>query len=317
MIHVPSETSGATVTDRTQAASPRHQPGGLRTPLWALLPLVMAALVTTTLPAAGSSVAPTGAGVVPAQGDADGGQVYQANCASCHQADGSGVPGTFPPLRGNADVTDPAFVEQVVREGLSGPIEVDGVTYDGQMPAFGQLSDAEVAAVVDHVVALGGAGAAAAAPSTTAPPEPGDPAAGRDLFVGSARFANGAAACASCHTAGDVGNLGGWSLGPDLTDVFPRLGGEVGLSSWLSAPASPTMRPIFGDHPLTEAEIADLVAFLGDAPDRTPPSTPVDGLLLAGAAGLVVLIAAMAFFWRGMRRTYVQKLTSPRRPRSA
>ncbi|MFP3802471.1 c-type cytochrome, partial [Paraburkholderia sp. SIMBA_027] len=29
----------------------------------------------------------------------DGGELFTANCASCHQASGEGVPGAFPPLK--------------------------------------------------------------------------------------------------------------------------------------------------------------------------------------------------------------------------
>jgi mono/diheme cytochrome c family protein len=135
---------------------------------------------------------------------------------------------------------------------------------------------------------------------------------GRDLFTGSQRLDAGGGSCASCHTAGDVGNLGGRSLGPDLTDVYQRFGGEAGTSAWLANPASPTMIPIFGDKPLTESEIDDIVAFLADAPDQDQPSTSVDWLTLAGLAGVMILIGGMALAWRGMRQTYVQTLRSRR-----
>lgn len=39
----------------------------------------------------------------------------------------------MPPLAGNPRVQDEAYVVKVVREGLSGPLEVGGVTYDGVM----------------------------------------------------------------------------------------------------------------------------------------------------------------------------------------
>lgn len=81
-----------------------------------------------------------------------GQQVYGNKCASCHQADGSGLPGVFPPLKGNSVVLDddPAEHIRIVLEGLSGK-EIDGVAYASPMPGFGnQLSDEEVAAVVNH-----------------------------------------------------------------------------------------------------------------------------------------------------------------------
>jgi quinol---cytochrome-c reductase cytochrome c subunit len=243
---------------------------------------------------------------------AAGAAVYAANCATCHQAAGQGIPGTFPPLIGNPNATDAEHVESAVRDGLSGPIDVLGETYDGQMPPFDGLSDEDVRSVVAYVVSLAARDPNAVPTTVPVVAEPGDVGEGRDLFVGSTRLDNGGAACASCHVAGDVGNLGGSSLGPDLTAVIERFGGEAGLSGWLAGPASPTMIPIFGDRPLAQPEIADIVAFLGDAPTQSKPWDPGDGLVYAGGAGLLVLLAGMAFAWRGMRQTYGERLRSKR-----
>lgn len=274
---------------------------------------VLGLFVLTLLLSSLTGIGSTAAAVAPAQEDsAAGAVVYSANCASCHQADGSGVVGSFPPLVGNPNAADADYVESVVRDGLSGPIEVLGEPYDGQMQAFDALSDDEVSAVVAYVATLAARDPDATPTTTLAVVEPGDIGEGRDLFVGSNRFDEGGAACASCHTAGDVGNLGGWSLGPDLTDTFETFGGEAGLSGWLANPASPTMRPIFDDRPMTAPEIADVVAFLGDAPTQSKPSDPGDGLILAGAVGFVILIGGMAVAWRGMRQTYVERLRSRR-----
>ncbi len=81
-----------------------------------------------------------------------GEQVYGVNCASCHQASGMGLPSVFPPLVNNAVVVDadPAQHIGAVLHGLSGKV-IDGVAYVAPMPPFGGiLSDAEIAAVVNH-----------------------------------------------------------------------------------------------------------------------------------------------------------------------
>lgn len=81
-----------------------------------------------------------------------GAQVYAQNCQACHGADGAGVPSTFPALAGNAVVngTDADVHVKIVLHGLSGK-SIDGVKYAAQMPAFAaQLSDEQIAAVVDH-----------------------------------------------------------------------------------------------------------------------------------------------------------------------
>lgn len=71
---------------------------------------------------------------------ARGEELYKANCAACHMAEGQGVPGTFPSLVGSPIATTP--------EGL--PDHIDRVLHGKNlMPPFGeQLSDADIAAVV-------------------------------------------------------------------------------------------------------------------------------------------------------------------------
>ncbi|HEX7088882.1 MAG TPA: cytochrome c [Longimicrobiales bacterium] len=83
---------------------------------------------------------------------AAGQSVYQRNCQSCHQQNGRGIPGAFPPLVGSEWVTGPPETPiRIVLGGLQGPIEVAGQTYDGVMPAWGQLSDADIAAVISYI----------------------------------------------------------------------------------------------------------------------------------------------------------------------
>jgi mono/diheme cytochrome c family protein len=81
-----------------------------------------------------------------------GALVYNNYCASCHKPDGTGVPGTFPPLKGTAQVKgDKNELIRIVLQGLSGPITVAGSSYNMEMPAFSFLSDEEVAGVVSYV----------------------------------------------------------------------------------------------------------------------------------------------------------------------
>lgn len=251
-------------------------------------------------------------GPASAQSDPDleaaGATVFAQSCASCHQAGGIGVVGTFPPLVGNPNATDPAYVADVVSNGLTGPIEVDGVSYDAAMPPAANVSDTDLDAVVAYVVSIAGAEPTEVVDEPAAPIV-GDVDRGHDLFLGSNRFDQGGAACVACHTAGEVSNLGGSSLGPDLTDVLDTLGGEAGFIGWMASPPAPTMSPIFADKPLSEQELADVAAFLDDAPNQSKASGP-DRMLLVALGGLAVLIGGMAFVWRGMRQTYVELLRS-------
>jgi mono/diheme cytochrome c family protein len=253
------------------------------------------------------------AGAVPggAQTAEEGQAVYEQNCVSCHQPGGVGVAGAFPPLAGNSRVADPEYVAGIVRNGLQGPIEVLGQTYDGVMPAFAQLSDAEVAAVAAYVASLSGGTTPTTTPATTTPAGPvvGDPYRGEALFVGAERLSAGGAACFSCHAAGPY-SQGVSRLGVDLTKAFSRLGGSAGLSAWLANPPSPTMMPIFATRPLTEDEIADLVAFL-QVVDQVGASSPgPDWMLFGGLGGVGALMALMALGLRRPRGKYVDHLRS-------
>jgi mono/diheme cytochrome c family protein len=92
-----------------------------------------------------------------AAGAADGAQVFADTCAACHQPNGEGKAGDFPPLAGNPDLflaTD--FPAAVVLHGLQGPIDVAGASLDQSMPSFDFLSDDEIAAVIGYVRASWG-----------------------------------------------------------------------------------------------------------------------------------------------------------------
>ncbi len=109
-------------------------------------PLLVAA--STAAPPATTSAQSTSAAV-------DGQTVYQ-NCSACHQAEGTGLPGAFPPLAEHVPTLLAAdggrdYVVQVLLYGLQGPISVAGQSYNGAMPSWSQLSDAELAAVTDYV----------------------------------------------------------------------------------------------------------------------------------------------------------------------
>jgi nitrite reductase (NO-forming) len=80
-----------------------------------------------------------------------GGRFYTQNCAACHQPDGRGLPGAFPPLA-RSDYLNAEVRRAIgaVINGLSGPITVNGVQYNGVMPAL-QISDEDAANVLTYV----------------------------------------------------------------------------------------------------------------------------------------------------------------------
>lgn len=81
-----------------------------------------------------------------------GTEVYSNKCASCHQSDGAGVAGVFPPMKGDAVVlsADPVPQIQTILKGAHG-LAIGGVQYNAEMPEFAdQLTDEQVAAVANH-----------------------------------------------------------------------------------------------------------------------------------------------------------------------
>lgn len=79
--------------------------------------------------------------------------LYAQNCASCHGNNGQGIGNAFPPLVDTEWVTgDKTIPVRIIRDGLTGEIEVDGKIYDGSMPSFkARLSLAEIAAIVNYL----------------------------------------------------------------------------------------------------------------------------------------------------------------------
>lgn len=100
----------------------------------------------------------------------DGAALFASLCAACHQANGQGLPGVFPPLAGSEWVQGKAgTAAAIVLHGVTGSLSVKGSPYQGAMPAFGsQLGDEQIAAVLTHVRSQWGNTAAAVSAETVA-----------------------------------------------------------------------------------------------------------------------------------------------------
>jgi mono/diheme cytochrome c family protein len=80
-----------------------------------------------------------------------GEEIYNRYCLACHQADGSGVPGMYPPLFETDYVTgDKERLIEIVLFGMTGKITVHGQEYNSVMAPHGFLSDEEVAKVLTY-----------------------------------------------------------------------------------------------------------------------------------------------------------------------
>lgn len=83
----------------------------------------------------------------------NGEEIYLQQCANCHQADGSGLRGVIPPLK-EADYLNSENLERVIcliKNGVEGPLVVNGVTYSQAMPAHASLQPLDIAAVTTYI----------------------------------------------------------------------------------------------------------------------------------------------------------------------
>lgn len=87
-----------------------------------------------------------------------GHSLYIQHCSACHQADGKGVPGFFPPLADNARVNsnEPRIIQKYLRRiifGYHGGLVVNNQMYSGKMPPIGyvgRLNDSELLDLINY-----------------------------------------------------------------------------------------------------------------------------------------------------------------------
>nr|BFD60169.1 copper-containing nitrite reductase [Bdellovibrio sp. CKG001] len=87
---------------------------------------------------------------------AGGKRIYESSCFACHQSNGQGLPGAFPPLA-KSDFLNNNKEKSIsaVIHGLEGPVKVNGKEYNSVMPAQ-ILSDEDAANVLTYVYSMWG-----------------------------------------------------------------------------------------------------------------------------------------------------------------
>lgn len=81
-----------------------------------------------------------------------GSVLFKGTCSACHQESGQGIPDVFPPLaKSDLLAATPARAIDIVMNGLSGPVTVNGKQYNSVMPPMSQLNDDEVANILTYV----------------------------------------------------------------------------------------------------------------------------------------------------------------------
>jgi ubiquinol-cytochrome c reductase cytochrome c subunit len=218
------------------------------------------------------------AGSLP--GDADNGRrLYLMGCSSCHGAEGGGVEGRGPTLRG-AGAAAADFYLSTGRMPATQP----GVQSLSKPPAYGP---AERTDLVAFVASLG-----------EGPPIPDIDLDGGDLSRGQQLYT---ANCAACHNAaGSGGALGQDHFAPRILDATPLEVAEA-------ARTGPGTMPVFGPGTLTDTDLEAVVRYVRylDAPDD-PGGAPL-GRLGPVTEGLVAWVGGMGAltlmaYWLGGRR---------------
>ena len=115
---------------------------------------VKSAAVAATPPAPAAVPAPPVPPAAIASADLlqQGAEVFAKNCATCHMADGGGVPYLQPSIKGSAWISnpDPQLLLSLILRG-SAILGEAAKAYDNDMPPVDALSDTEIAAVATYV----------------------------------------------------------------------------------------------------------------------------------------------------------------------
>lgn len=94
--------------------------------------------------------------------------IYETNCIACHMAEGTGLEGVYPPLVKPNNLADRIRVIKVIVQGMRGPVKVNNVEYNGEMPGI-SLTDEQVADVANYILNSWGNKAPAILPSQVQP----------------------------------------------------------------------------------------------------------------------------------------------------
>jgi nitrite reductase (NO-forming) len=106
------------------------------------------------LSAVASAAAAASTGSLTLEDQVKAGQaLFAGTCSTCHQANGEGLAGVFPPLAKSSYLAeDPKRIVDVTLHGLSGPVTVNGKEYNSVMPPMTQLTDDEIANIGTYVL---------------------------------------------------------------------------------------------------------------------------------------------------------------------
>lgn len=198
-----------------------------------------------------------------AEPEPDGAVLYSRHCAACHGETGHGgvgVPLALPDFL--ASITD-AYLVKTIRMGRPGRV----------MPAFSQLTEAEVGAITRHIRTF------AAEPSAVLPNTPvrGSPVHGKEVY------ARHCAVCHGSHGEGGKGTGVAFSRPRDLPITAPALhnpgflkaASDQMIKMTLMKGRVGTPMTSFLDKGLSETDIDDVVSYIRSFEQEPPAASSV------------------------------------------
>lgn len=240
--------------------------------------------------------------------------LYQNICSACHTIGGGKKIG--PDLKGVTSRQEPNWLvrwiqepDKVLAEGDSHATQLMQKHDNFPMPNYG-ISEAQAKDILAFIAAKSGDSDPFATQTTRKPwekrPKPilgenPDPAIGKELFLGRKSLENGGPACITCHENTEIGSLGGGTLGPDLTKVHFRYGGDIGLKSVLQTTPFVTMQGVFLKQPLSEPEVVHLNAYFASTASMEEQPVNLWFIVIGigiGFLGFVVCYILIHLIWK-------------------
>lgn len=263
-------------------------------------------------PSVGSTTSPVGVSTLSSE---KGTALYQNICSACHTIGGGKKIG--PDLKGVTSRQDPNWLvrwiqepDKVLAEGDSHATQLMQKHDNFPMPNYA-ISEAQAKDILAHIAAQSGNSDPFATKTAIKPweerPKPisggeiPDPAIGKELFLGRKSLENGAPACITCHKNTEIGSLGGGTLGPDLTKVHSRYGGDIGLKSVLQTTPFVTMQGVFLKQPLSEPEAVHLNAYFASTDSIEEQPVNLWFIIIGigiGFLGFVVCYILIHLIWK-------------------
>ena len=178
--------------------------------------------------------------------------LFAGTCSTCHQGNGQGLPGVFPPLaKSDYFAKDPSADRDVVLHGLTGTVTVNGQEYNSVMPPMSQLTDDEVANIATYVLnSWGNPGGRVTKEQVAQAPQGSGAGRGRAALRAAMRAGAGLPAC--CPLVAWAADGGGYVRIP---------GGEFATGAEVRGRARAVADRAIRDHarPVTNAEFLAFV----------------------------------------------------------